>query len=142
MLDEHRKRVPVARRRDRTGGRPARRRERRGWSGVDHPEGLQGPGVSVILRSATPPAAIRHSARVRDHHNLQPSTPLRFHTYTKFSPEMADAVDLQSLLDKLADFLLQSGFAGGKMQNPYWDDMRRGAGPLASTRCAKRSSTR
>jgi len=35
---------------------------------------------------------------------------------------MADAIDLQSLLDKLADFLLQSGFAGGKMQNPYWDD--------------------
>ncbi len=38
---------------------------------------------------------------------------MRFHTYSKFSPEMADAVDLQSLLDKLADFLLQSGFAGG-----------------------------
>ncbi|MDB4898978.1 MAG: von Willebrand factor type [Gemmatimonadetes bacterium] len=37
---------------------------------------------------------------------------MRFHTYSKFSPEMADAVDLQSLLDKLADFLLQSGFAG------------------------------
>jgi Ca-activated chloride channel homolog len=35
---------------------------------------------------------------------------------------MADAIDLQSLLDKLADFLLQSGFAGGKMQSPYWDD--------------------
>jgi Ca-activated chloride channel family protein len=38
---------------------------------------------------------------------------MRFHTYTKFSAELADAVDLQSLLDKLADFLLQSGFAGG-----------------------------
>ena len=43
---------------------------------------------------------------------------MRFHTYSKFSPEMADAVDLQSLLDKLADFLLQSGFAGGDGQ-PY-----------------------
>jgi Ca-activated chloride channel family protein len=32
---------------------------------------------------------------------------------------MADAVDLQSLLDKLADFLLQSGFAGGQGQ-PYY----------------------
>jgi len=42
---------------------------------------------------------------------------MRFHTYTKFSPEMADAVDLQALLDKLADFLLQSGFAGGN--GPY-----------------------
>src|SRR5919107_4671952 len=47
---------------------------------------------------------------------------MRFHTYTKFSPEMADAVDLQSLLDKLADFLLQSGFAGGKMNHPYWGE--------------------
>ena len=44
---------------------------------------------------------------------------MRFHTYSKFSPEMADAVDLQSLLDKLADFLLQSGFAGGDGQ-PYY----------------------
>ncbi|HEX5436727.1 MAG TPA: VWA domain-containing protein [Gemmatimonadaceae bacterium] len=47
---------------------------------------------------------------------------MRFHTYSKFSAEMADAVDLQSLLDKLADFLLQSGFAGGKMQHPYWGE--------------------
>jgi Ca-activated chloride channel family protein len=47
---------------------------------------------------------------------------MRFHTYTKFSPEMADAVDLQGLLDKLADFLLQSGFAGGPHSHPYWGD--------------------
>jgi Ca-activated chloride channel homolog len=54
---------------------------------------------------------------------LQQEACMRFHTYTKFSPEMADAVDLQALLDKLADFLLQSGFAGGKNQQPYygWD---------------------
>jgi Ca-activated chloride channel family protein len=31
---------------------------------------------------------------------------MRFHTYKKFSPELADAVDLQALLDNLADFLL------------------------------------
>ena len=30
---------------------------------------------------------------------------MRAHTYTKFSPEMADAVDLQSLLDNLADLV-------------------------------------
>jgi Ca-activated chloride channel homolog len=47
---------------------------------------------------------------------------MRFHTYSKFSPELADAVDLQALLDKLADFLLQSGFAGGKMNHPYWGE--------------------
>ena len=46
---------------------------------------------------------------------------MRRHTYSKFSPELADAVDLQSLLDQLADFLLQSGFAGG--HDPYgWGD--------------------
>ncbi len=45
---------------------------------------------------------------------------MRFHTYTKFNPQMADAVDLQGLLDQLADFLLQSGFAGG--DQGYWGD--------------------
>jgi Ca-activated chloride channel homolog len=44
---------------------------------------------------------------------------MRFHTYSKFSPELADAVDLQSLLDKLADFLLQSGFAGGNPRDGF-----------------------
>ncbi|HEY4131437.1 MAG TPA: VWA domain-containing protein, partial [Gemmatimonadaceae bacterium] len=47
---------------------------------------------------------------------------MRSHTYGKYSPELADAIDLQSLLDKLADFLLQSGFAGGDNQSYYgWD---------------------
>ncbi len=44
---------------------------------------------------------------------------MRFHTYSQFSPESADAVDLQAVLDKLADFLLQSGFAGGGNANPW-----------------------
>jgi Ca-activated chloride channel family protein len=47
---------------------------------------------------------------------------MRSHTYTKFSPAMGDAVDLQSLLDNLADFLLQSGFAGGSHFHPYWGE--------------------
>jgi len=38
---------------------------------------------------------------------------MRFTTYSKFVPELADAVNLQDLLDRLGDFLLQSGFAGG-----------------------------
>ena len=56
---------------------------------------------------------------------------MRFHTYSKFSPEMADAVDLQSLLDKLADFLLQSGFAGGEGQLVLRHGLRRAGRPLA-----------
>ena len=51
---------------------------------------------------------------------------MRFHTYSKFSPESADAVDLQSLLNNLADFLLQSGFAGGGPSNPWGDDEHQG----------------
>ena len=47
---------------------------------------------------------------------------MRFHTYKRFSPESADAVDLQALLDGLADFLLQSGFAGGAQHHPYWGE--------------------
>ncbi|HZF66987.1 MAG TPA: VWA domain-containing protein [Gemmatirosa sp.] len=44
------------------------------------------------------------------------------HTYTKYNPALADAVDLQSLLDGLADFLLDSGFAGGPSHHPFWGD--------------------
>ncbi|HEY0779689.1 MAG TPA: VWA domain-containing protein [Gemmatirosa sp.] len=47
---------------------------------------------------------------------------MRFHTYTKYSPEIADAVDLQSLLEKLASFLLDSGFAGGAQSHPFWGE--------------------
>lgn len=47
---------------------------------------------------------------------------LRFHTYSKFSPEAADAVDLDALLEQLADFLLQSGFAGGPQSHPWWGE--------------------
>ncbi len=46
---------------------------------------------------------------------------MRSHTYSRFSAEMTDAVDLQALLGKLADFLLQSGFAGGAQLDPWGD---------------------
>lgn len=44
---------------------------------------------------------------------------MRFHTYTRFRPESADEINLQKLLDNLADFLLQSGFAGGGPSDPW-----------------------
>jgi Ca-activated chloride channel family protein len=47
---------------------------------------------------------------------------MRFTTYSKFVPGLADAVNLQSLLDQLGDFLLQSGFAGGPGDWPWWAD--------------------
>jgi Ca-activated chloride channel family protein len=36
---------------------------------------------------------------------------MRFTTYSKYIPGLAEAVNLQALLDQLGDFLLQSGFA-------------------------------
>jgi Ca-activated chloride channel family protein len=47
---------------------------------------------------------------------------MRFTTYGKYIPQLADAVNLQDLLDQLSDFLLQSGFAGGPSWHPYWGD--------------------
>ena len=38
---------------------------------------------------------------------------MRFTKYSKYIPDLADAVNLQGLLDQLGDFLLHSGFMGG-----------------------------
>src|SRR5688572_2251725 len=48
---------------------------------------------------------------------------MRSHTYSRFVPGDGDAVDLESLLEQLADFLLQSGFAGGPTSHPWWGDV-------------------
>ncbi len=47
---------------------------------------------------------------------------MRQTTFSKYIAQLADAVNLQDLLDQLADFLLQSGFAGGAYSHPYWGD--------------------
>jgi Ca-activated chloride channel family protein len=59
-------------------------------------------------------------------------------TYAKYIAQLADTVNMQELLDKLADFLLQSGFAGGPHEHPYWGDFGgeqdRGAGTMEGLR--------
>ncbi|MGH7483261.1 MAG: hypothetical protein ACRELV_14000, partial [Longimicrobiales bacterium] len=45
---------------------------------------------------------------------------MRFTTYTKYKGGLLDALNLQDLLDRLADFLLDAGFAGGPHHNPWW----------------------
>src|SRR5438552_14759214 len=45
---------------------------------------------------------------------------MKFTTYSRYLPELADTINLQGLLDQLADFLLQSGFAGGAYSHPFW----------------------
>ena len=48
---------------------------------------------------------------------------MRQSTFSRYVAQLADAVNLQALLDQLADFLLQSGFAGGSYQHPFWGDV-------------------
>ena len=45
---------------------------------------------------------------------------MRFHTYTKFKGSWLDALNLENLLEHMADFLLDGGFAGGPHFHPYW----------------------
>jgi Ca-activated chloride channel family protein len=47
---------------------------------------------------------------------------MRYTTYSRFIPELADTINIQGLLDQLADFLLQSGFAGGPHTHPFWGE--------------------
>ncbi len=58
---------------------------------------------------------------------------MRFTTYSKFIPGLAEAVNLQALLDQLGDFLLQSGFAGG---DSWWGGEDQGDRSLESLRDA------
>lgn len=45
---------------------------------------------------------------------------MRFTTYSKFKGTLLDALNVEGLLEQLADFLLQSGFAGGPHYHPWW----------------------
>ncbi len=47
---------------------------------------------------------------------------MKYTTYSKYIPELIDALNLEDLLDELSDFLLQSGFAGGPWSHPFWGD--------------------
>jgi Ca-activated chloride channel homolog len=47
---------------------------------------------------------------------------MRYRTYSRHIPELADAINLQDLIDQLGDFLLQSGFAGGSYFHPFWGE--------------------
>ncbi|MBI4544814.1 MAG: hypothetical protein HY703_06450, partial [Gemmatimonadetes bacterium] len=44
---------------------------------------------------------------------------MRLTTYTRYTGRWLDALNLEALLERLADFLLQSGFAGGSHYEPW-----------------------
>jgi Ca-activated chloride channel homolog len=45
---------------------------------------------------------------------------MKFTTYSRYSGSVLDALNIQDLLERLADFLLQSGFEGGPHFHPWW----------------------
>ena len=45
---------------------------------------------------------------------------MRFTTYTKYRKGLLDALNLESLLEMLSEFLMDGGFAGGPHFHPYW----------------------
>jgi Ca-activated chloride channel family protein len=45
---------------------------------------------------------------------------MRFHTYSKYKGSWLDALNLENLMESLADFLMDGGFAGGPHFHPYW----------------------
>src|SRR5688572_14863600 len=47
---------------------------------------------------------------------------MRSTTYSRYVPGLLETLNLQALLDQLADFLLQSGFAGGPYSHPFWGE--------------------
>jgi Ca-activated chloride channel family protein len=65
---------------------------------------------------------------------------MRFTTYTKYRGSFLDALNLEALLEKLSDFLLDGGFAGGPHFHPYWGWS--GADDRASTDALKEALLR
>ncbi|HEY7194357.1 MAG TPA: hypothetical protein VH439_11495, partial [Gemmatimonadales bacterium] len=47
---------------------------------------------------------------------------MRYTTYSRYVAGLLETLNLQALLDQLADFLLQSGFAGGPYSHPFWGE--------------------
>jgi len=45
---------------------------------------------------------------------------MRSITYSKFRGGLLDALNIQDLLDRLADFLLRTGFGGAPHEQPWW----------------------
>jgi Ca-activated chloride channel family protein len=45
---------------------------------------------------------------------------MRFTTYSKYRGTLLDALNVEALLERLSDFLLDAGFAGGPHFHPYW----------------------
>src|SRR5207249_11048293 len=65
-----------------------------------------------------------HCGKARRRPIFGVGSPMKYTTYSRYLPELADTINLQALLDQLADFLLQSGFAGGAYSHPLRGEFR------------------
>jgi Ca-activated chloride channel homolog len=45
---------------------------------------------------------------------------MRFTTYSKYTGSLFDALNIQDLMERLSEFLLDAGFAGGAHHHPWW----------------------
>jgi Ca-activated chloride channel family protein len=55
-----------------------------------------------------------------DTHGRKSSHGMRFTTYSKYRGTLLDALNVEALLERLSDFLMDAGFAGGPHFHPYW----------------------
>src|SRR5437762_14303571 len=69
-------------------------------------------------RSAARLRSLRQRSRLHDIVGRR----MRYTTYSRYLPGLLETLNLQALLDQLADFLLQSGFAGGPYSHPLWGE--------------------
>jgi Ca-activated chloride channel family protein len=51
---------------------------------------------------------------------------MKYTTYSRYIPELIDAINIEDLLDELSDFLLQSGFSADSWLNPFWGEFGEG----------------
>ena len=87
---------------------------------------MEGPGYEVVTGSRQLPQFSRTLAmavrrvELRNVAYPQPVIPMRSHSYQKYSGSLLDTLNVENLLENLADFLLKSGFEGGPHFHPWW----------------------
>lgn len=63
---------------------------------------------------------------------------MKYTTYSRYIPELIDALNIEDLLEELSDFLLQSGFAQAPWSDPFWNSFH-GMEPDQSLDALKRA---
>jgi Ca-activated chloride channel homolog len=70
--------------------------------------------------SASPDLPVRSLHPGPGEHDAPTFLPMPLTTYSKYKGSWLDALNLEALLERLSDFLLQAGFDGGPSDQPWW----------------------